>query len=147
MNIYHRDTMKNDKLLDVSGHANKEEWNMCCPKCQSKNLDISPLDEVYRQHTVNTFDDLPKEVRDYYKNLRPITQTIMDLINSNHNHKILVHCNECGNNTRGFWNDNPDFTGTNYAVVYKNKKKFREYIEKYYGVKSFMVLEGKEDDV
>lgn len=119
-----------DRLLDVK--QDSDEWKQECIYCKSKKLSMHPIGVVYQPHTIEVYDDLPAEIRDYYKYLPNIYEAVMSKVDADKGQDILVECMDCKTTIRGFHNERPSFSGLALKVKV-NKVKFKKYLQQLYG--------------
>lgn len=109
-------------------------WEFKCAYCGSERLLIHPVGIAYRPHTIEQFDDLPQEIRGYYKNLPHVADAVIRCLEGERNTRILIECMDCKTTVNTFMNKRPDITPTERVVV--DKVKMKKYLIKLYGVDS-----------
>jgi ribosomal protein L34E len=120
-----------DKLLGLK-QQKSEVWQEKCIYCYSKNLEISPVNVVYRPQDITDFSDLPDSVRSYYQKLPTIVDAV-EIAMETKDGTILIDCKDCGNVIRGFANERPDSTSP-VPNIHINKNRLRAYLSKYYNI-------------
>ncbi len=116
-----------DKLLDQIDLVS-DEWNFCCNKCKSKNIELHVIQLPYKTSLVT--EDLPPSARAYYKSLPTLGQAIMQ--NYTVLGGILVECNDCKHIANDFYNGN--------KIASPNKNRLREFVTQKYGYDEVMEL-------